>query len=120
MPKDGSSAVFPKPKNNSPSPGRPSGPIDPYNDALPATQRVPVLCSRLGMPPPQYRLENAGGSLWDGELVFNGPIRDIPDDLGRVEGIYGKSLAKDMMATELLGHLQRLEAKRKRHFDDFD
>ncbi|RYP20919.1 hypothetical protein DL766_008071 [Monosporascus sp. MC13-8B] len=94
--------------SSSPSP---SSPFD--ADERPATHEVNELCRNLGLQPPRYVVtadpQNQG--FWNGHAEFDphGPLpAQLPAAAGRVEGAYGKKLARQQIAEGVLPHLRRV------------
>ncbi|RYP69240.1 hypothetical protein DL771_006208 [Monosporascus sp. 5C6A] len=88
-------------------------PSSPFGaDERPATDEVSELCRNLGWRPPRYVLkedpQNQG--FWSGHPEFDnpGPLpTQLPAPAGRVEGAYGKKLARQQIAEGVLPFIQR-------------
>lgn len=97
-----------------------TGPVDVTDDCIPATQRVAVMCTRLGLQAPRYDLvtvDGNGGSLWSGYPDFGRDSCCFPDSLGKIEKVHGKKAAKERIAEQVLTHLLRMAAERKAQED---
>ncbi|RYP63617.1 hypothetical protein DL770_009350 [Monosporascus sp. CRB-9-2] len=87
-------------------------PSSPFGgDERPAAQEVSELCRNLGCQPPRYVMtedpQNQG--FWSGYPEFNnhGPLlAQLPPGAGRVEGAYGKKLARQQIAEGVLPYLR--------------
>lgn len=90
--------------------------------SVPATQLVPLLCKRLGIEAPEYKLEPSPSGvpvLFDGYAAF----KDYGDDEiialregSVVEGVVGRPRAKLAVAEKLVDLLKHLLAKRDAQF----
>ncbi|KAK4639535.1 rRNA-processing protein efg1 [Podospora bellae-mahoneyi] len=119
----------PKPTDSTTSLLDPPGgaPLDPppddeENDTAPGelpSKRVAALCEKLGFRPPRYVLIARAGqdAVFDGHADMGPDSWIIPDGVGekgfgRVEGVYGRKFAKDMVAQNILGILEQEERRR--------
>ncbi|KAK4668638.1 rRNA-processing protein efg1 [Podospora pseudoanserina] len=98
-------------------------PDDEENDTAPGkspSKRVAALCEKLGFRPPRYVLIARAGqdAVFDGHADMGPDSWIIPDGVGekgfgRVEGVYSKKFAKDMVAQNILGILEQEERRRE-------
>lgn len=95
-----------------------TGVVDPHDASVPATQRLAQLCNQMGFQSPTFRITpwagQAGGALWDGEVDFGADSGRFPEGVGRVEKVYNKAKAKEMVAEALLEFLLKEEEKREK------
>ncbi|KAI1429231.1 hypothetical protein F5Y12DRAFT_727275 [Xylaria sp. FL1777] len=105
----------PSPAKKPPSPPA-KLPSSPFDDSQPsAANQVTELCKALGITPPKYDIEATGDGFYKGRADF-GPSGDLlPFDVSQltnVENVMGKKPAKEMIAEDLLKHLQELKQTR--------
>lgn len=109
-----------KQKISSPSPPPAASP-SPFDKTSPSSaSQVAQLCSRLGIPPPAYRLEpdESGSEFWGGHAEFAGPDAYLFADVGRVSGVFGGArFAKERVAEGVLEVLGRIMGERVRNRD---
>lgn len=86
-----------------------------YDDRIPTTQRVQEMCRRLGIQAPKYELISDGNvknPLWSGYPDFGADKDQVPREVGVIQNIFPKKLAKQMIAEEVLSFLLQKEAER--------
>lgn len=88
------------------------------DDNIQPTQVVSELCRRLGIAPPQYRLQraddDASGMLFTGYADFGADSVKVPAGLGHLsERTWGQRFARERIAEQLLGWLVREERRRR-------
>lgn len=88
------------------------------DNSMPATQRVPPLCTRLGLKPPSYQLQQHPSipSLFSGHAEFDGGLQGATQ-LGHVSDVYTKKNAKEKIASIVLQHLLKIQAEREAQAD---
>ncbi|POS80127.1 hypothetical protein DHEL01_v201463 [Diaporthe helianthi] len=92
------------------------------DDSLPATQRISMLCHKMGLRPPSYKLTPAHDGT---NCIYNGYVDfaededtyDLPEDVGKVTGVMGKDTAKHDMAEQLLPHILKMYRERSEDYE---
>lgn len=79
-----------------------------------AFEKVAVLATKLGFECPTYRTvpDSDRPNFWSGQPYFRQDAR-IPEDLGAVQGIFGKKNARLEMAELVLAWLEEEEGARQ-------
>ncbi len=86
-----------------------------YDDRIPIAQRVQAMCRRLGIQAPKYELISDGNvkaPLWSGYPDFGTDKDQVPREVGVIQNVFPKRLAKQMIAEEVLSYLLQKEAER--------
>ncbi|KAK3944653.1 hypothetical protein QBC46DRAFT_373945 [Diplogelasinospora grovesii] len=101
--------------------GDDDGGVNIDDDSVPATRKVVEMCTRLRFCCPRYEFTpskvgtelGAGEEVYDGYADFGVDKVRIPDSVGRVSGIPGKSLARQRIAEAVLEYLTIVDKERK-------
>lgn len=96
-----------------------TGPADFNDESLPATQRVALLCPKLGWQPPNYVMspsETGPAGYFDGYPDFEHDGGVKPLGLGQVTRVSGKEAARQQVAAGVLEYLLREFRKRQNLF----
>lgn len=80
-----------------------------------ACKQVNALCAELGLPSPRYRIDEVGGA-YDGSASFEGIAqhRFASGGLGHVRQALTRSVAKEMIAEEVVKELSKMKQDRAR------
>lgn len=114
-PTEGSKAVLSPPSKRKAKGNNSS--VNVYDDSLPATQRVSMLCQDMGLKAPSYKLTLAHDGI---NCIYNGYVDfaededayNLPEDVGRITGVMGKDTARHNMAEQLLPHILKMHRER--------
>lgn len=95
-----------------------SSPPPMSKDSISSAAQVPVLCHRLGINVPTYRIVpiTPGASVYDGWADF-GSESVIDGKIGEVKTVFGKKQTKEQIASRTLLFLRGIEKHRREQFD---